>query len=174
MDHETRRVDALKSFRVLDTGFDSAFDKIVTTAAMVLSTPIALVSLVDDTRQWFKAAHGLNARETPRGISFCQHAIEGNQSFIVEDAWRDERFRNNPLVTRDPNIRFYAGTPLIDRDGYALGTLCAIDTRPRSLDDRQILMLEYLADSALNALYLHRQTLELADARDALAERHCA
>jgi GAF domain-containing protein len=118
---------------------------IVELAATICDVPIALVSLVDRDRQFFKAKVGLDAQETPRDISFCGHAVLGTEPFIVSDALADARFCDNPLVTGPPNIRFYAGVPLIVDDRYAVGTLCVIDTRPRVLDERTRDSLERLA-----------------------------
>lgn len=129
--HESDRLAALRGYGVLDTPNEPEFDAIVREAASLLGAPTALISLVDEHRQWFKARVGLDASETPRSISFCTHAIRGKDVFVVEDATRDQRFANNPLVTGDPNIRFYAGTPLRSSKGHRVGTLCVIDDKPR-------------------------------------------
>ena len=141
---EQRRLDALDSYKILDTAPEAAFDDIVTIASEICDVPMALISLVDSKRQWFKAAVGLEVSETPREVAFCAHAIQQESTFIVSDAAADERFSANPLVTGNPNLRFYAGTPLQTPDGEALGTLCVLDTRPRNLTPHQ--------DSALQAL----------------------
>lgn len=139
---EAQRLAALHRLRVLDTGREQSFDRITDIAARVFQAPIALISLVDLNRQWFKARHGLDATETPRAVSFCSHAITQPDVFIVLNAAQDPRFANNPLVTGELSIRFYAGAPLTTSEGHRLGTLCVIDQLPRpgvSRDEREIL-----------------------------------
>lgn len=157
MSREALRIEALRDYKILDTEPHPAFDAVTKAAALAFDVPMALVSLVDENRQWFKSKVGLDACETPRDISFCTHAIKGVDAFIVEDALEDERFKDNPLVVGEPHIRFYAGMPLIDGDGFALGTLCIIDKKPRQLDLREVELLELLAACALNALTAHHQ-----------------
>ena len=128
---EEQRLEALHQLRVLDTAPEVAFDAITQLAAEVFSVPIAAVSLIDTDRQWFKSVVGLSVSETPRDIAFCAHAIHAPGGLIVEDTWRDRRFRGNPLVIGAPYIRFYAASVLRGLDGRALGTLCIIDDRPR-------------------------------------------
>jgi GAF domain-containing protein len=152
MDGETARLKALHGYGVLDTPNEAEFDAIVREAAKALGTPVALISLIDEHRQWFKAKVGLEPAETPRSISFCTHAIRGTEVMVVEDARNDARFADNPLVTGDPNIRFYAGAPLKTRDGQRIGTLCVIDTAvhgPPSAADRT--KLEALAARTVQA-----------------------
>lgn len=134
---ELSRLAALLRYEILDTPDESAFDDFTHLAAHICNTPIALISLVDDHRQWFKSRLGLEVNQTPREISFCTHTIDGQGLFEVSDAQQDFRFQHNPLVTDDPNIRFYAGMPLTSPDGYNLGTLCVIDRQPRQLDASQ-------------------------------------
>lgn len=134
---ELSRLAALLRYEILDTPDEAAFDDFAQLAAHICDTPIALISLVDDKRQWFKSRLGLDVSETPRDISFCTHTIEGKDIFEINDARQDQRFCDNPLVTGDPNIRFYAGAPLTSPDGYNLGTLCVIDRQPRQLSDPQ-------------------------------------
>lgn len=154
---EVGRVAALKGYGVLDTPNEPEFDAIVRDAARLLDCPIALISLVDEQRQWFKARVGLDATETPRSISFCTHAIRGNALMVVEDASKDERFASNPLVSGDPSIRFYAGAPLKTPGGHRIGTLCVIDARPRdNLSDREREALEALADETIRAFERRR------------------
>jgi len=131
-DDETERVAQLRAYGVLDTPNEPAFDRLVRQAARMFDAPIALISLVDEHRQWFKARIGLAAPELPRSISFCTHAIRGNGVMVVEDAAADDRFADNPLVTGAPNIRFYAGAPLRTPEGKRIGTICVIDTAART------------------------------------------
>jgi len=129
--NEQKRLEALYSYDILDTDTEKDFDDLTALAAAICDTPISLISFVDRDRQWFKSHHGLDARQTDRCHSFCSHAIQDPEHLMqVEDAQKDVRFQNNPLVTGSPDIRFYAGMPLLDRDGYALGSLCVIDQRP--------------------------------------------
>ncbi len=142
---EAARVRALHDLGLLFTPAEERFERITRLAARVLRTPMALVSLVDSRIQWFKAAHGVRATETPRAISFCAYAILGDDTFVVPDALEDERFRDSPLVTGEPFIRFYAGHPLWVTDGSKVGTLCVMDTRPRRLDEADLETLRFLA-----------------------------
>ncbi|HSG02351.1 MAG TPA: response regulator [Marinobacterium sp.] len=142
---ERERIEALRSLQVLDTDPEERFDRITRILSRFLDVPIALVSLVDENRQWFKSKVGLSATETPRDISFCGHAILSDDLLVIDDALQDARFADNPLVTGDPKIRFYAGKPLKSADGHSLGTLCAIDREPRHLSEDEILMLNDLA-----------------------------
>lgn len=139
--NETLRLSALEAAQLLDTPPEERFDRITRLAARTFDVPICLVSLIDKDRQWFKSCYGLGVRETARDISFCGHAILGADTFVVENALQDERFADNPLVTGEPDIRFYAGAPLEDRNGFRLGTLCLIDKKPRtfSSDDQKTL-----------------------------------
>ena len=130
---EKKRLNVLWQYDVLDTPPEALFDDLTELAARICEAPIALISLVDEDRQWFKARVGTSLTESSRDISFCSHAIGQPGLFIVPDATQDARFANSPLVTSDPKIRFYAGAPLISPDGYALGTLCVIDKVPREL-----------------------------------------
>ncbi len=150
---EARRLGELHGYGVLDSPNEAEFDTIVREAARLLCTPIALISLIDENRQWFKAKVGLEPSETPRSISFCTHAIQGPDVFEVSDAREDDRFSSNPLVTGDPNIRFYAGAPLRTSSGRRIGTLCVIDSkaRPRLTAD-QLDALTALADKTMDAL----------------------
>ena len=156
-DREEERLAALARYGILDTSPEQAFDDVAKLAASLCDTPMALVSLVDRDRQWFKSAVGLDISETPRAISFCAHAIEGEGPFIVDDAARDERFANNPLVTGAPSLRFYAGVPLLEGDdNLALGTLCVLDTKPRELTDLQLRTLRVLAKQVVAQLEVRK------------------
>jgi PAS domain S-box-containing protein len=144
-DNEAHRLAELRFLRILDTPFEERFDRITRTATMLFHVPIALVSLVDDTRQWFKSCQGLDIRETSREISFCSHAILTDGPFIIEDARKDLRFADNPLVTGKPHIVFYAGHPLVGPGGQKLGTLCLIDRQPHLLSQDELTALGDLA-----------------------------
>lgn len=171
MSLEDKRVEALESYRVLDTAPHPSFDSVAYAAQTAFDAPVALVSLVDSYRQWFKASIGLEVRQTPREHSFCTHAIERDGVFVVEDATLDPLFKDNPLVVGHPHIRFYAGAPIIDTEGYALGTLCVIDYAPRTFSTSDRRTLAALSECAMNAVTLHAQTLLLRRA-DRLIQRH--
>lgn len=142
---EQERLSQLRSLAILDTPPEERFDRVARMAQRLFGVPIALVSLVDENRQWFKACFGLDVSETERRISFCGHAIVNNAVFVIEDALQDERFADNPLVTGEPHIRFYAGQPLHTISGQAMGTLCIIDRAPRSFGEEDRAMLSDLA-----------------------------
>ena len=165
-DHE--RVAALQKYAILDTEPEQAFDDLTLLASVICKTPIALISLVDEDRQWFKSRIGMKSSETPRDIAFCSVAIEQPDVMIIPDTLEDERFRNNPFVTSEPNIRFYAGAPLINEDGYALGTLCVIDKKPRQFEAEQKEALQALGRLVLAQLEF-RRNLQLL--KEALTER---
>ncbi|KYC39854.1 hypothetical protein WA1_28200 [Scytonema hofmannii PCC 7110] len=153
-DNEALRLEALYRYQILDTSPEVAFDDLTSLAAFICKTPIALVSLVDSDRQWFKSKVGLTASETPRNVSFCTHAILHGEPLIVPDALEDPRFATNALVTGDPHIRFYAGVPLTTPQGIRIGTLCVIDREPRQLDLEQIAALEALTRQVVSLLEL--------------------
>lgn len=156
--NEEQRLRDLYDHGVLDGPSNAQLDRIVSLAAEFLGTPIALISLVDRDRQWFLSRQGLDARETPRDVAFCSHAIRGDQVFVVGDALLDSRFQDNPLVKGDPNIRFYAGAPLISRSGQRLGTLCAIDRQPHLLTPYQEELLAQLSAMAMHEINNLRET----------------
>lgn len=161
---ESARLAALRQYRILDTDPEQAFDDLALLASEICDTPIALITLVDEDRQWFKAHVGIDVRETARSVSFCAHAIAGHAIFVVPDALADARFRDNPLVQEDPRIRFYAGAPLVTPEGHALGTLCVVDREPRTLTDRQAKALDALRRQVEAQLELRRNLVELQEA----------
>jgi hypothetical protein len=163
--NESKRLKVLWQYEVLDTVPEEVFDDLTELAARICEAPIALISLVDEKRQWFKAKVGVTISETSRELSFCAYAITQSDLFIVPDATQDKRFANNPLVTSDPKIRFYAGAPLITPDGHALGTLCVIDKVPRELRPEQKQALRILARHVVTQLELRRRSCELVDVR---------
>ena len=146
LDDDSQRLQELRRLMILDSGADTAYDDITRLASQLCAAPISLISLIDTDRQWFKSRVGLAAQETPRQWSFCSHAIETpDEVFIVKDAQQDDRFKDNPLVTGEPNIRFYAGVPLVTSSGAAIGSLCVIDSQPRELDPKKLEELQFLA-----------------------------
>lgn len=159
--NDAARVHALRQLGILDTPSEEAFDSLTLLVAGIMEVPVALVSLVDANRQWFKSAVGLSATETPRDISFCTHAVFEEAVLVVEDASADPRFADNPLVINDPFIRFYAGVPLYSTQGFILGTLCIIDTRPRQLSDSRLRQLTLFARQVEQLINLHQQTSAL-------------
>lgn len=162
---EKARLAALRRYRILDSDPEPAFDDLTLLASHICGTPIALISLIDENRQWFKSRIGLSVEETARDISFCNHAIQRPQELmIVPNALEDERFANNPLVQGDLHFRFYAGAPLVTPDGHALGTLCVVDRVPRQLNDDQLRALDALRHQAEAQLELRRILRELIDA----------
>jgi two-component system cell cycle sensor histidine kinase/response regulator CckA len=165
-DSEKKRLKVLWQYEVLDTIPEEIFDELTELAARICESPIALISLVDEDRQWFKSKVGTSLNETSRDISFCAHAIKQSGLFIVPDATKEKRFANNPLVTSDPKIRFYAGAPLLTADGYALGTLCVLDQVPRQLRADQRQALSILARHVVSQLELRRRTRDLTSTRD--------
>ncbi|WAC39019.1 PAS domain-containing protein [Pedobacter sp. SL55] len=165
--NEQQRLAALQAYQILDTTAEEDYDELTELAAAICGTPIALISLVDKERQWFKSHKGLDVKETTRSQSFCAHAIlEPSTLMQVEDAQLDERFKNNPLVTGNPNIVFYAGMPLVDADGYALGSLCVIDSKPHQLNEAQQQALKTLSKQVVNKFMLRKKLLDLAAANE--------
>ena len=157
---EPSRLAALRAYNVLDTPRESDFDEIVKLASQICDTPISVINLIDETRQWFKSTVGLGIAETSRDISFCAQAINQPGLFIVPDATQDPRFVENPLVTREPHIRFYAGAPLITPAGHALGTLCVIDREPREMSPDHQRALRILSRHVMTQLELRRRSME--------------
>ena len=175
IDYETQRLRVLHSYNILDTPVEQEFDDIASLATQICGTPIALISLVDEFKQWFKARLGMNAVETPRELSFCAHALRQTVPLVVQDATRDPRFAGNLLVTEEPFIRFYAGAPLVAPSGEVLGTLCVIDHTERTLTPEQLRALTLLAREVMTHLEL-RRSLDILQSSEAryrqLFERH--
>ena len=171
--NEKGRIAALEKYAILDTDPEQSFDDLTLLASFVCKTPIALISLVDEDRQWFKSRVGIDASETSRDIAFCSTAILQSDVFVIPDALNDERFRDNPLVVSDPHIRFYAGAPLINEDGYALGTLCVVDRSPRELAPDQKDALKALSRLVLAQLEFRRNLILLKEVlTDRTKEEH--
>jgi GAF domain-containing protein len=158
-ENEVERLKALHDLEILDTPNEESFDDLTHLASYICDTPFALITLVDSDRQWFKSHMALSMDETSRDISFCAHAILQHNPFIVPDALKDERFKDNPLVTSDPNIRFYAGAPLTTEQGLKLGTLCVLDQVPRNLSVEQIVALKALRNQVTNLLNSRRERI---------------
>ena len=165
---ETERLAALRRYRILDTEPERSFDDLALLASHICGTPMALITLIDEQRQWFKSRIGVSVAETSRAISFCTHAIQDRDLFIVGDATRDRRFEDNPFVTGGAEIRFYAGAPLVTPDGHALGTLCVLDRTPRTLTPDQLEALDALRRQVEAQLELRLNVVEL---QRALADR---
>ena len=175
VDHpqEKQRVEELKSYSILDTLPEEEYDNLTAIASEICSTPISLVSLLDDKRQWFKSHHGLPVSETPKELAFCAHAInEPNNILVVEDAREDHRFHDNPLVTENPYVIFYAGISLVNENNYPLGTLCVIDNKPKKLSEAQIKALNALSKQVLSVLELRRKKLQLEESMALLKEKN--
>jgi len=170
-ENEAQRLEELRRYAILDTLPEQEFDDLTRLAALICGTPIALVSFVDATRQWFKSKIGFEESETPRDTSFCAHAIVTPEVMVIPDTLEDEQFHLNPMVIGEPKIRFYAGAPLITPDGHALGTICVKDTVPRGLSDAQREALKALARLAVAELELRRSASDLSQA---IHEQHRA
>jgi GAF domain-containing protein len=165
--NEEERLRTLRSYKILDTKPEERFDELTQLAAIICGVPISLITLLDTDRQWFKSRFGLDVNETPRADAFCTHAIMQPEMFEVRDAALDKRFAQNPLVTGDPHIRFYAGAPLATDDGHLLGTLCVIDREPRTLTEQQKTALEILSRQVIANMELRNNLRELKDALSA-------
>jgi GAF domain-containing protein len=155
---EAARVAAVRALGMLDTEPEERFDRITRLATAMFNVPVALITLIDEDRQWFKSAHGFGARETPRDVAFCTHAIYNGMPLVVPDALADDRFAENPVVSDGPRVRFYAGYPLTLDNGACVGTLCVVDTRPHDLDDVKLALLGDLAAMATAELQRPSET----------------
>jgi GAF domain-containing protein len=171
-ENEAQRLAALREYHILDTAAEQAYDDLTTLAAYLCDAPIAMISLVDESRQWFKSKLGLNEQETPRDVAFCAHAILQAEPLIVRDALKDVRFAYSALVTRSPHIRFYAGFPLASQEGFALGTLCAIDRKPRRLSAGQKRAMQALTRQVMALLELRRVSARMAEALEHVKTLH--
>ena len=167
------RLNALKSYDILDSLPEADYDDITRLASEICQTPISLISLIDDTRQWFKSNHGLDVRETPREYAFCSHTIANPfEILVVPDSREDQRFAGNPLVTGDPHVIFYAGVPLVDTNGFALGSLCVIDHSAKQLNPLQLSALKILARQIVNLLELRKSNKALTTIKRLLEQRN--
>ena len=159
--NEQNRLGALNSYEILDTLEEKEYNDIIALASQICGTNISIISFIDEYRQWFKASLGLKLKQTPREISFCGHAINTpNEIFVVSDARIDKRFSDNPLVTGEPHIVFYAGVPLVDDNGFALGTICVLDSAPKELNKNQINALKILSEQVIQLLSIKKKSLE--------------
>ena len=164
---------SIRSFHILDSLQEQDYDDIVHLASVICQTPISLITIVDEHRQWFKSNKGLSVSETHRDYAFCAHAInKPTEALVVRDARKDERFIGNPLVVGDPHIVFYAGIPLVDDNGHALGTLCVIDKKPRELDPEQLVALRALSNQVMRLLELRKRNMELEATREEIGRRN--
>ena len=160
-DNEAERLKALYEFEMLDTAAEKSFDDLTRLATYICKTPMAAITLIDSDRQWFKSRVDISESETSRDISFCSHAILQDGPLVIPNATKDERFADNPFVTNEFHLRFYAGSPLVSSDGYNLGALCVIDTVPRELTDGQLAALRALSRQVVTQFELRRQIKDL-------------
>jgi len=160
---ELNRLSAVRKLEILDSENEKDFDDLVSLAVLVFEVPISTVTIMDSYRQWFKASVGLNVKETPRDISFCNHTIQQFEPMIVPDASLDSRFVNNPLVTGDPHLAFYAGVPLLNSDNLAIGTFCIMDSKPKQLTAKQIEILNAIANQVVKLLELRAERNKYRD-----------
>lgn len=173
--NEQERLAALKKYNLLDSLPEQVYNDIARLASEICGTPMAMFSLIDSDRQWVKAKSGIDLVESPREVSFCAHVIiNPNEPMVVEDARYDERFHDNPFTTQDPHIVFYAGIPIVDPQGNALGSLCVLDSRPRELSDQKLEALKALAKLVQTHLELRRLTAELDQSKAKLGSAQTA
>lgn len=171
--NEDARLEKLASYDLLDTLPEQDYDDLTRIASEICDTKISLISLIDKDRQWIKSSQGTDMKETPRDQAFCAYAINyPDELFLVKDAREDDRFSNNPLVTEDPNVVFYAGMPLVDTDGYALGSLCVIDHEPKELTERQIDSLRALSKQVMNLIQLRKSQADMSKMLQQLETRN--
>jgi GAF domain-containing protein len=171
-DNEDRRIEALREYHILDTAADEAFDDLTQMAAYICQTPIAMISLVDTSRQWFKSKVGVETSETPRDVAFCAHTILDSRPLIVRDATKDPRFVDSALVTGEPGVRFYAGFPLTTQQGCSLGALCAVDRKPRMINFSQKQAMSRLARQVMALMNLRLTSEHLAQALENVKTLH--
>jgi two-component system, sensor histidine kinase len=155
---EVLRISDLHELDILDTPAEQDYDDLVELASMICGCPMSLISLIDNDRQWFKSKKGVDDNQTSRDISFCSHAIKQDEVFVVENTLADDRFKNNPFVTGEIQVRFYAGAPIYSPQGYKMGTLCVIDRRPKTLLPKHIDALKKLSNQASKLLELRLKT----------------
>jgi GAF domain-containing protein len=170
--NEAQRLAALREYRILDTAAEQSYDDITKLAAYICEVPIATISLGDESRHWLKSKLGWDQQEKPRDVAFSAHAILQSKPLIVRDALKDRRFANSPLVARPPHIRFYAGFPLVSPEGFVLGTLCAIDRKPRQLSAEQKRAMRALARQVIALLELRRVSARMAEALEKVKTLH--
>lgn len=170
--NEAQRLEALRAYKILDSEAEHSYDDITKLAAYICRVPMATISILDEGRQWFKSRIGLSVSETSRDVAFCAHAILRSEPMVVVDATRDPRFSTSPLVTKTPKIRFYAGFPLVNHEGFALGTLCAIDRRPRRISSEQTEAMGALARQVMALLEYRRVSHTLGDALERVKTLH--
>ncbi len=170
---EAARLAAVREYRVTNTAPEKEFDDITALASMICGTPMSLITFLDEEKQWVKSGFGTDLKESPLDVAFCAHAIrQPKETFMVPDARKDIRFAENPLVTKDPNIVFYTGIPLVNPDGHALGTLCVLDQKPKKLSEQQLSALKMLAQQVVKLLELRKAGYDLSDIRENLAIRN--
>jgi GAF domain-containing protein len=172
--NEAARLEVLRQYEILDTDPEGTYDDLTFLAAHICCTPMALFTLVDSYRQWFKSRVGIDMQETSRDVAFCAHAILQPATLVVRDTLADERFSDNPYVTSSPHIRFYAGAPLVSPEGFTLGTLCVIDKIPRDLSEEQLKALQALSRQVVSQLELRRSITHLTRALERCKQSEAA
>jgi hypothetical protein len=170
--NELGRLSALREYYILDTAAEQAFEEITALAAFVCDAPIAMISLVDEARQWFKSRIGFSEQQTPRDMAFCAYTIMRSEPLIVDDACADARFEKSKLVTEEPRIRFYAGFPLISHAGFGLGALCAVDRKPRHISPQQQVAMQGLSRQVMALLEMRRLSARMANTLETMKSIH--